>query len=181
MIYVWLILFVVLVMACWVLNLVGLPGNWMIIVLGLAWFFLAPVGYSFSWIVLVLLVLLALVGEAIEFGASVFGTKKLGGSTRGATLSVIGSVIGGIAGATIGIPFPIPFVGMLVGSILLAATGAFIGASIGEKWVGKPIKETVQIGGAAFAGRLLGTLAKLVLGAAMALLAVGAVIVPLFY
>ena len=79
----------------------------------------------------VVLTVLALLGELIEFLASVLGTKKLGGSTRGATLSVIGSMAGGLLGAVFGIPFPIPLVGMLIGSILFASVGAWIG---GHDW-----------------------------------------------
>jgi uncharacterized protein YqgC (DUF456 family) len=172
--YLLLILFILLVIVFWLVNLVGAPGNWMIVAMATLWAYAGPTSFRFSWAVVIALILIAAVGEAIEFGASVFGTKKLGGSTRGATFSVIGSVIGGIAGAVLGIPIPIPLVGSLIGSVLFACTGALIGAVIGEKWEGKPMKETVQIGGAAFAGRLVGTLGKLVLGSAMVGLAVAA-------
>lgn len=172
MIYVWLTLFILGIMAAWGINLIGMPGNWGIVVISLVWFFFSPASFQFSWMVILALVLLALVGEAIEFGASVFGTKKLGGSGRGATLSVVGSVIGGIAGAICGIPIPIPLVGMLIGSILFACIGASVGAMIGEKWVGKPMKESVKIGGAAFAGRLLGTVGKLAIGSIMVILSI---------
>ena len=174
MIYVWLTLFILLVMTFWLLNLIGIPGNWMIVAISLLWIIIGPSDYRFSWIVLVVLVILALIVEAIEFGASVVGTKKLGGSGRGAALSVVGSIVGGIVGAFFGIPVPIPLVGMLIGSLLFAAMGAWIGATIGEKWVGKPMKESVQIGGAAFAGRLLGTLGKLVVGSTMVAISIAA-------
>jgi uncharacterized protein YqgC (DUF456 family) len=174
MIYVWLTLFILLVMTFWLLNLIGIPGNWMIVAISLLWIIIGPSDYRFSWIVIVVLVILALIGEAIEFGASVVGTKKLGGSGRGAALSVVGSIVGGIVGAFFGIPVPIPLVGMLIGSLLFAAMGAWIGATIGEKWVGKPMKESVQIGGAAFAGRLLGTLGKLVVGSTMVAISIAA-------
>ncbi len=174
MIYVWLTLFILLVLSFWLLNLFGLPGNWCIVAVSLIWMLFGPVDYRFSWIVVVALAGLALIGEAIEFGASVLGTKKLGGSGRGATLSVIGSVVGGIAGAILGIPVPIPLVGMLIGSVLFAAVGAWIGATIGEKWTGKSTKESVQIGGAAFVGRLLGTIGKIAVGSSMVVLAIAA-------
>jgi uncharacterized protein YqgC (DUF456 family) len=174
MIYVWLTLFILLVMTFWLLNLIGIPGNWMIVAISLLWIIIGPSDYRFSWIVIVVLVILALIGEAIEFGASVVGTKKLGGSGRGAALSVVGSIVGGIVGAFFGIPVPIPLVGMLIGSLLFAAMGAWIGATIGEKWVVKPMKESVQIGGAAFAGRLLGTLGKLVVGSTMVAISIAA-------
>ena len=178
MVYVWLSLFIVLILLFWLLNLVGLPGNWMIVALALIWVILGPENYRFSWIVVVVIAILALIGEAIEFGASILGTNKLGGSAQGATLSVVGSVIGGVLGAIFGIPFPIPLVGSLIGSVLLAAVGAWVGATIGEKWVGKPLNESVKIGGAAFVGRLLGTAGKLVIGSVMAVLTIAA---PFFF
>ena len=178
MIYVWLTLFILLIAGCWTLNLIGMPGNWMIVGLAVIWILLGPEGYRFSWIVVAVLATLALIGEAIEFSASVLGTKKLGGSGRGATLSVVGSVVGGILGAIFGIPVPIPLIGMLIGSVLFAAVGAWIGAMIGEHWVGKPVKESMQIGGAAFLGRLLGTLGKLMLGSSMAVISIAA---PFFF
>jgi uncharacterized protein YqgC (DUF456 family) len=178
MVYVWLSLFIVLIVLFWLLNLVGLPGNWMIVALALLWMIFGPADYRFSWVVVVVIAILALIGEAIEFGASILGTNKLGGSKRGATLSVVGSVIGGILGAIFGIPFPIPLVGSLVGSVLLAAAGAWVGAMIGEKWVGKQFQESVKIGNAAFVGRLLGTAGKLVMGSIIAVLTIAA---PFFF
>ncbi len=172
MVYVWLTLFILTIIVFWLANFIGMPGNWGIVALALIWMFVGPEHYRFTWVIVVVLTLLAIVGEAIEFGASVFGTKKLGGSTRGASLSVIGSIVGGLVGAIFGIPIPIPLVGILIGSILFAAVGAWVGATIGEKWDGKPLKESVQIGGAAFVGRLLGTAGKLVLGSTMVVLAI---------
>ncbi len=168
MVYVWLILFFLLVPGSWCFNLLGLPGNWLILLTAAAWAAIGPADYRFTWIVVMVLFAMAILGELIEFGASVFGTRKLGGTKRGATLAVVGSMVGATLGAIFGIPFPIPLVGVLIGSVLFAATGALIGATIGERWVGKPIKESARIGGAAFAGRLLGTLGKLALGSAMA-------------
>ena len=180
MVYVWLTLFIVLVILFWALNLIGLPGNWMIVAIALLWMFVGPDDYHIHWGISVVLVILAIIGELVEFLTSVLGTKKLGGSTRGATLSVVGSIAGGMAGAVFGIPFPIPLVGMLIGSILFAGIGAWIGATLGEKWVGKPTKESVKIGGAAFFGRLFGTAGKLLVGSTMVVLAIAAPFVPLF-
>jgi uncharacterized protein YqgC (DUF456 family) len=174
MIYVWLTLFIFAVLGFWLVNLVGLPGNWLIVAVCLVWMLFGPIEYRFSWVVVAVIAVLALIGEGIEFGASVLGTKKLGGSGRGAALSVVGSIIGGIVGAIFGIPVPIPLVGVLIGSVLFAAIGAWIGATIGEKWIGRSTKESVQIGRAAFVGRLLGTMGKLVIGSSMVVLAIAA-------
>ena len=179
MVYVWLTLFIVLVILFWGLNLIGLPGNWMIVAIALLWMFAGPDDYQFHWGIPVVLVLLAIIGELIEFLTSVLGTRKFGGSNRGASLSVVGSIAGGITGAVFGIPFPIPLVGMLIGSILFAGMGAWIGATLGERWMGKPLKESVKIGAAAFVGRLFGTAGKLMVGSTMVVLAIAAPFVPI--
>lgn len=179
MIYVWLTLFVLLVLLFWGLNLVGLPGNWLIVASAVLWIFVGPAQYQFHWGVPVALTVLAIIGELIEFLTSVLGTKTLGGSNRGATLSVIGSIVGGVLGGIFGIPFPIPLVGILIGSILFAGIGAWIGTTLGEKWVGKPMTESVKIGAVAFVGRLLGTAGKLMVGSTMVVLAIAAPFVPI--
>jgi uncharacterized protein YqgC (DUF456 family) len=179
MVYVWLILFIVSVILFWGLNLIGLPGNWLIIASVALWVFIGPDQYQFHWGIVVALTLLAIIGELIEFLTSVLGTKQLGGSNRGATLSVIGSIVGGMVGAAVGIPFPIPLVGMLIGSILLAGVGAWVGATLGERWVGKPLNQSVKIGAVAFLGRLLGTAGKLVVGSTMVVLAIAAPFIPI--
>ena len=144
----------------------------MIVLAAALWVWLAPSSYTFSWLLVLLLLALALIGEGIEFAASVLGTKKMGGSSRGATMSVVGAIIGGILGAVLGVPIPIPVVGILIGSVLFAAGGAMIGAMIGEQSQGKTLKESAKIGSAAFIGRLLGTAGKIVVGSSMAVLSI---------
>ncbi len=178
MIYVWLTLFILLIVVFWSLNFFGLPGNWLIIAVAAVWIWLGPERFQFSWKLLVLLIVLALIGEAVEFAASVFGTKQMGGSRRGATLSVVGSIIGGILGAILGVPIPVPIVGILIGSVLFASLGAMIGAMIGEHSQGKALKDSVKIGSAAFVGRLLGTAGKIIIGSSMMVLTV---IAPFFF
>ncbi len=172
MVYILFSLFIILLILFWILNLVGLPGNWLIVVLSLLWMLFGPESYETTWLTIAILIGLAALGEAIEFGTSVVGTKKMGGSGRGATLSVVGSVIGGIAGAILGLPIPIPLVGSLVGSLLFASLGAFIGAFIGEKWIGKSNPDSVKISTAAFLGRRFGTLGKLIIGSTMVVFAI---------
>lgn len=172
MIYLGLFLFISLILAFWLINFFGLPGNWLIVVAALVWMWLGPAEYGFGWWLPAVLTVLGLVGEGIEFGASVLGTKRLGGSNRGATCAVIGSIAGAVAGAVLGIPIPIPVIGILVGSVLFAGLGAWGGAILGEHWEGKPWSEAWKIGGAAFVGRVLGTAGKIVIGSAMAILTI---------
>ena len=170
MVYAWLALFIVSLIFFWGLNLVGLPGNWMIVALAVMWIIFGPNAYQFHWGIPVALFLLATLGELVEFLTSVLGAKQLGGSNRGATLSVVGSIAGSLVGGVFGIPFPIPLVGMLIGSILFAGAGAWIGATLGERWGGKPLNESIKIGAVAFFGRLLGTAGKLLVGSMMVVL-----------
>ena len=164
MIYLWLTLFILFLVAAWFTNLIGVPGNWIIVAGSLLWFLLAPVDYSFSLWILLAQVLLAGIGEALEAGASIVGARKLGGSKTGAAFSLIGSIIGGIAGLSL---IPIPVIGWIVGPILFACVGALLGAILGEKLVGTTTGKSLKIGGVAFAGRLFGTLGKLAMGSAM--------------
>lgn len=165
--YILLALFVGLILLFWGLNFIGMPGNWLIIASAALWIWLGPESFQFSWLWLIGLVLLAAIGEILEFAASVMGTKKMGGSSRGATLSVVGSIVGGLLGVVIGIPIPIPIVGLLISGVLCASLGAVVGAMIGEYSLGTSLDQTTKIGLAAGVGRMLGTFGKIIMGAAM--------------
>ncbi|HLA84632.1 MAG TPA: DUF456 domain-containing protein, partial [Thermoguttaceae bacterium] len=115
--------------------------------------------------VVIAIIVLATLGELLEFVAGMLGAAKAGGSRRGAVLALIGSLIGAVAGLFIGLPIPV--VGSVVSAVLLAGLGAFVGAVLGEQWKGRTLGESCRIGHAAFWGRLLGTAAKTALGAAM--------------
>lgn len=172
--YLVLLLVVLVLGVSWIANLFGLPGNWIMVAVCLIWFLC--VSHETRWGIelpfLILFVALAGIGELIEFGASVLGTRKAGGSRKAATYSVVGSIIGGIIGGIFGLPIAIPMVGMVVGSVLFACAGAMIGATLGERSHGSEMKKSVQVGGAAFAGRFVGTVGKIALGSAILVIAV---------
>ena len=172
--YVLVFLFVVTLFVSWLSNLFGLPGNWFIVLLTAIW--CLCIGDSTHWHIgiwlVVLFAALAGIGELIEFAASVLGTRKVGGSKKAATCSVVGSIVGGIAGGFIGLPIPIPLVGMIIGSVLFACLGALIGATIGEKWAGSEMDKSIKVGGAAAAGRFVGTMGKVAMGASILAIAV---------
>ena len=163
------ILLLIGALACWALNFVGLPGNWLVVCLSAthAMFVQSGSRLDVSWVVVGILLLLAVLGEIIEFAASAMGVAKLGGSRRGAVLAVVGSVAGGIAGMFVGVGIPIPVVGSLLGAMLLAGCGALAGAVVGERWKGRAWNESLQIGHGAFWGRVLGTLGKALVGGLM--------------
>jgi uncharacterized protein len=157
---------------CLVATVLGIPGNWGIMVVAGVTYWLVPKDYLAHTPAVMVLVLLglALVGEAIEFAAGALGVGKLGGSKRSAALAVVGSLVGAIAGMFVGLPIPI--VGSLIASVLLGGVGALAGAALGERWVGKDWHGSLEVGFAAFWGKLLGTFGKVVCGAIMAGIAI---------
>lgn len=170
------ILLIVLVFASWALNLVTLPGNWLIVVLVAlyAWLLPGDSRLAIGWSVVVLLVLLATLGEVIEAVAGAVSSARAGGSRRGMVLAVVGSIIGGILGVGMGVPVPI--VGPVIGAVLGAGVGALVGAMLGEHWRGRSLDDSIRIGQAAFWGRVLGTVAKIGVGSAMAVITTVAVL-----
>jgi uncharacterized protein len=167
--YLWALLLVVCSVIAWLLNLVALPGNW--IILGgaalFAWLLPEEAGRGVSWKLVLVLAVLALVGEIIEFAAGAAGAAKQGASRRAIALSMVGAIVGSIVGVVAGAPIPIPVVGPLVMAILGGAAGAFGGAYLGEAWKGRDETARTAAGRGAFFGRIWGTVGKFAVGAVM--------------
>ena len=146
------------------LNASGAPGNW--IMLGVAglysWLMPNRSPYDFGLIVIGLVLLLAIIGEILEFFTGAIITKKAGGTKRGMWFSIIGSIIGSLAGIFLGIPIPI--IGSLIAALLFSGAGALLGAYYGEKVEGKSSKEAWKVGVSSFTGRILGSLFKIICG-----------------
>lgn len=138
------------------LVILGLPGTWFMVIgaVALAWW--QPAMFD-TW-TLVAVVALAGVGELLEFFAGIIGSKKAGGTKRGAAGALIGGVAGGLL-ATFLIPVPV------IGSLIGACVGAGIGAWGLELTGGLRMNDALKSGVGASAGRLVGTGAKLVAGA----------------
>ena len=124
----------VLGLLCLVGTALGLPGHWVLLLLAVGvelgdekWL---PAGQdtTFGWGLIVLILVLGLIGEAIEFGAASFGAKKGGGSKRGAW----GGLLGGLAGGILGIAIPLPIVGSLIGAFVGTFAGTLIAESTGK-------------------------------------------------
>jgi uncharacterized protein YqgC (DUF456 family) len=149
------------------LVVLGLPGNWLMVLFTLlaAWWRLgtepAAAGRPmFGVPVLVAICVLALVGEAFELLAGMFGSQAAGGSRRGALGALLGAVVGGVLG-TFAIPIPV------LGSLLGTCGGAAIGAWGLEFSGGRSSRASLKAGVGAGVGRLAGTLAKLAVGIAI--------------
>ena len=172
MLYAYAVLLVV-VNAFWLfLVILGLPGTWLMLATTalLAWWQWVP-GAAWSEQVfhpatLAVGLLLALLGELLEFVLGAAGSKRAGGSWLGAIGAIVGGIVGGIM-ATFMIPIPI------IGSLIGACIGAFVGAALGELAGGQEIGLSLQSGRGAAVGRFWGTVAKLGVGIAIwALIAV---------
>jgi len=170
------VLIVLAMVICWALNFFNLPGNWLVLGLAALYRFLVGSGGpSFGWQVVIILLLLATVGEILEFAAGAMGASRLGGSRRGAVMALGGSILGAVLGTMIGLPIPV--VGPVIATLLFASLGALAGAMLGEQQSGRSWRESWNIGQAAFWGRLFGTLGKVLVGSVMVVVVAVALIV----
>jgi uncharacterized protein YqgC (DUF456 family) len=151
--------------------MVALPGNWLIVAFSAlyAWLLPAESGHGIGWVGISVLVVLAVVGEVLEFAAGVAAAGQRGASRRGMAMAVVGTMVGSLAGAFVSLPVPV--VGPLLGALAGGALGAFGGTWLGELWKGRTAAEGVHIGTGAMIGRLLGTTGKLAIGALMVMVA----------
>lgn len=155
----------------WVLTLISLPGNWLILGVATLYAWLTPdaLRWNISLTLLGVLLAVAIAGEVIETASSAAGVRKLGGSRRGALLAVVGSVVGALAATVL---IPIPIVGTLIG----ACGGALLGAVMGETWKGRDMDHVLRVGQAAAWGRLVGSLAKIVVASVMVALTIASAV-----
>ncbi len=160
----------------WVAQWIGLPGNWLIVIAAAlyAWWIPSDAGLAIGGNTVIALVVLAVIGEAVELAAGALGVAKVGGSRRSALLALVGSIIGGIFGVVVGLP--IPLVGSLVAAVLFAGLGALAGAFLGETSHGRDFDASVAVGKAAFIGRVLGTLAKMIVSSIMVAVTLAALV-----
>ena len=164
----WTILLIISVFFFWLLGILGLPGNWLMLIATAIYALAVPPETTMSlwWIVMTILLVLAIAGEVIEMFASAHGVRKHGGSKRSALLSFAGALVGAIMGAVVGTGI-MPILGSLIGALLFSGAGALAGAFLGEQWIGRSVDDSLQVGQAAFWARLAGTAAKMMIGCVM--------------
>lgn len=164
--YVVLALYILISLAGLISLIFGLPGTFFI--LGASVLYGWYGGFSDITVrVIIILVVLALAGELIEFLLGILGSKKYESSNR----AIVGSIIFGIIGAVMGAPF---FFG--IGAVIGAFAGAFAGAILMELSQGKKMDEAIKSGWGAFIGRVAGTISKGAVGIAMIAITVLAVL-----
>jgi uncharacterized protein YqgC (DUF456 family) len=174
---VWALLFVLAMLIAWCTNLLGLPGNWLMVALAVVYWILKPAdaGATLSITVLIVMAVLAAVGELLEISMSAVSISKAGGGRKSAWYAISGSIVGGIVGIFMGVPLPL--IGPIAGSLLFGSLGAMAGAVFSEIASGQTWAQCLRIGKAAFLGRALGTLAKMAVGLAMICVAVVGLII----
>ena len=148
--WLWYVLLIAAMLGSAFLNLLSLPGNWLMIAGAGVYAWLTRGRYVGLW-TLVILALLAGAAELIEFAAGSAGARKAGWSRRAAW----GALIGGIAGAIL-FNIPVPIIGTIIGLCL----GVFIGAWLAEYTVEGHFHRSLQVGYGATKGRLIGIAAK---------------------
>ncbi|MFT3786794.1 MAG: DUF456 domain-containing protein [Tepidisphaeraceae bacterium] len=147
-----------------VLNIVGLPGIWLIPLAAIVYKLLPISGPVMSWTAILATVGVGIVAEIAEFAAGALGSAKAGGSKRGMVGALLGGLVGAIAAQVL---VPIPIVGAILGAVL----GSFIGAYLFEfAWTGKSHGHAFRIGVGAAKGRVMGLVIKSVCGCVMLLI-----------
>ena len=153
--------FLVVLAFCVLLNLVTLPGNWAMVALVIVWEMFYP-GSSLGALFFVLFIGLALIGELVEFGAQIYGSKKYGSSKTSTAAGVIGAIVGALAGA--------PFM-FGVGAIFGALFGAWAGCYLAERLIRRQSSELAfRAAQGAMVGKFFGMVIKFGIGVAMLLL-----------
>lgn len=148
------ILTLLVMLAGMFLNILGMPGIWLMIGAVGVYAWVTGLNNYVGTTSLIVLVVLGILAEVVEFIAGSAGAKKAGGSKRAAMGAIIGAIIGGIFLSII----PIPIVSTIVGACL----GAFIGAAVVEFMIFKDADRSMRVGIGAAHGRFLGIVGKLI-------------------
>lgn len=151
-----IVLALILLVSLFIIPL-GLPGTWVMLAAGVGYSLLLP--GSIGWFTLVIVLVIAVAAEVVEFMLAGTYAKKYGGSRR----SAWGAIIGGMVGAIIGVPVPI------VGPIIGAFLGAFIGALAAEYSGGAGVEASTRVAWGALVGRAVAAAMKVGAGLVIAI------------
>ncbi|MBI4412299.1 MAG: DUF456 domain-containing protein [Deltaproteobacteria bacterium] len=153
-----LVIYVLLLLAALLLVPLGFPGTWLMVVVSFVYSLIADFQTGKSdFGILFVVILLAVVGEVLEFGIGVWGGKKMSVSNR----TIVASLIGGVLGAFIGVPV------LLIGSILGLFAGVFAGAFLSEILEKRDWRKGLQGALACFFSRITAMFVKTGIGFVM--------------
>jgi len=158
------------------LTLLSLPGIWLMALAALLVEWWQP--EALSWGAIIACVVIALVGELLEFIAGAIGAAKAGGSKRAATGAIVGGIVGGIAGTVL---IPIPLVGTILGGAIgsgLLALAMEMTVKLKSDGTEKARGHHRRVATGAFVGRLAATVLKGACAVAAALVLIVSAFVP---
>lgn len=142
-----------------VLTAVRLPGTWCLVA-GAGLYGWLTEWQAVTLSTLLLLSVIAAIGEILELFTSAVVARKAGGSRRAAW----GGLVGGMLGMFfLSFLLPVPFVGSMAGAI----AGCFLGAAIAELTVRNHLAHGTRVGFFAALGMAIGTAAKVGLALVM--------------
>lgn len=147
------------------LNIFGLPGNWLLLGLTVLWKLANPAATQMDIWFWVMMAGFALAGETLEFVLLLIKARKYGSSSSGAFAGMIGAIAGAILLA------PLFFgLGALIGALAGAWTGCFF-----TEWIirGRSLGESFSAAFGTMVGRFLGTVCKCGIGGCMLALTAG--------
>ena len=136
-----------------ILIVLGLPGLWIMVASAVTYNLIVP-GDPIGWVTLVIVGVLALIAELLDFSMTGRYARKYGGSRR----SGWGAILGGIVGAMVGVPVPI------IGPVIGAFIGSFVGALIAEFTGGSSAGDATRVAKGALIGRVVSTVLKIGIG-----------------
>lgn len=140
----------------------GLPGLWVMVgILAIA----AIVGEVGFWM-LAISIIIATIGELIEYVIVGKMTERYGGSRT----AFWGALGGGFAGIIIGLPVPI------IGSVIAGMLGAFVGAALVTFAETKELRSAHRVGWGVVLGRAFSAVAKTAAGVAIFVLGTAALL-----
>ena len=151
------------------LNIIGIPANWLIIGLLALWDWLSPIANHPGWLFWLLIASLGTGGEILENMLQMMQGKHAGASRQGMWAGFIGGFVGSILFAPV-------FFGL--GALAGALGGAWVSCLAIEILHGKPVPLANRAAIGTLMGKLSGVIAKLGVGAAIIYIAMHAFTTP---
>ncbi len=163
------VLLIVLLVTGWVINILGLPGLWLMLLAHICYGLVTGWGNYVGWESVIAIFVLCLIAEVVEFVAGAAGSAKAGGTKRGMIGAIVGGLVGGIVGSFL---IPVPILGTIIGAV----GGSFAGATLIERMIDPNSDRAIAIGIGAAKGRFWGIIIKSGFGVVIGLVAMCAAI-----
>lgn len=165
--WVYYVLLLVLLLTGWLLNILGLPGLWLMLLSHVCFGLATGWGNYVGWESVIAIFVLCVLAEIVEFVAGAAGSAKAGGTKRGMIGAIVGGLIGGLVGTGL---IPIPVLGTIIGAV----AGSFIGAAGIERMIDSDSRRAIDIGIGAAKGRFWGIVIKSGFGVVIGLTSIAA-------